>query len=158
MRARSACSPGGAASSAKARRASERSHSPRRAIHAAELLLDRRELPLLRRGGGALVARERAGVVPHERAQVADALVQAGGVGRAERQRRLEVLQRVGVGVQRRGVFRGEAVLLRGLRLLAGEAQVLSDEGRVLAARADSTCAAATRPCSSRRRARPVWS
>ena len=92
-----------------------------------------------------------------QRAQVADALVRAGDVGVAERERRVEVVQRVGVRVQRGGVLGGERGTARPPpRVVAGEAQVLGDERGALAGAGAAHSAAATRRCSSRRRARLV--
>ena len=50
-------------------------------------------------GGRGVVARERAGVVAEQRAQVADPLVHRRGVGMAQGQGRLEMLERVGMRV-----------------------------------------------------------
>ena len=74
-------------------------------VHVAQLVLDRCERRRLALGGGAFVARESAAVVAEQGAQVADALVQSAGVRVAQRERRLEVLERVGVSVQRRGML-----------------------------------------------------
>ena len=82
-------------------------------VHVAQLVLDRRERRRLALGGGAFVARQSAAVVAEQGAHVADALMQFAGVRVAQGERRLEMLERVGVSVQRRGMLRGEAVAAR---------------------------------------------
>ena len=99
----------------------------------AELVLDRRASGRLGERRGGAERRQRADVVAHQRAQVADALVRAGRVGIAERERGVEVVQRVGVGVQRRRLLGRRAVLRRRGDVVAGEAQVLGDERGALA-------------------------
>ena len=53
----------------------------------------------------------------------------------AQRQRRLEMLERVGVREQRRRVLGGEDVLVGRRCIVAGQAQVLGDERRARAVR-----------------------
>ncbi len=79
-------------------------------------------------------------------------------VGVAERERRLQVFEGVGVGVERRGVVGGEPVVLGGAGLVAGQAQVLGHERCPFAGGRGPDNAAATRACSSCRRASAVRS
>ena len=134
MRARRPRSSAGAASRAARKRASAQLPFAAAMVHTAQLVLDRCERRRLALGGRALVARQSAAVVAEQGAHVADALVQSAGVRAAQGQRRLEMLERVGVSVQRRGMLRGELVALRCARVIAGQPQVRSDEGRALLA------------------------
>jgi len=58
--------------------------------------------------------------------------VSAGGVGIAERERRVEVNQSVGVREQPRCMLGGDAVVQRRRAVVTGKAQVLGDERGVL--------------------------
>jgi hypothetical protein len=99
-------------------------------VDATQLVLDRCERRGLGLGCRAFVTRQSAAVIAEQSLHVADPLVQSGGVRVAQGERGLEMLERVGVSVQRCGMLRGEAVVLRRARVIAGQAQVRSDEGR----------------------------
>src|SRR5829696_10056351 len=99
-------------------------------MHAAELVLDCRDRRRLALGGGALVAGQSAAVVAEKRTQVAHSLVYAGDIRITQGECRLEVRERIGVSVQRRGVLRSETVVLGRAQVISGQTQVLSDERR----------------------------
>ena len=73
-----------------------------------------------------------------------------------ERERGVEVVERVTEREHRRRVLGRDPVLLGGARVVAGLAQMLSRGRR--APPPERSSASATRRCSSRRRARPVCS
>jgi len=83
--------------------------------------------------------------------------VHAGGVRIAEGERRLEVLERVGMSVKRRGVLRSPAVTLGRAQVVSGQVQVLGNERRALTVRSPprrqrsrDTSVEQAAPCQSR--------
>ena len=117
-----------------------------------EPVLDRADAVRRRVRRGRLVGGERGAVLALQRLQVADRGVQRRRLRIPDRQRRAQVLERLGVGEQRPRVLGGAAVGGGRLGVAPRQAEVAGDLG------IRPSSASATRPCRSRRRARPVSS
>ena len=103
-------------------------------MHSAQLVLQPTGGGTIVVGAGGRIGRERVLVGAPQGVQVGDRLLQRGGVGIAERDRRLEVRDRLERGAQRARVLGGGDVRERGRRVISGELEVASDDRRVVTA------------------------
>src|SRR5262249_18016361 len=111
-------------------------------VDACNLLLQHRDGFGRAQGSRRFVPRQRPGVLTEQGVKVADGLVQRGRAGVTKSERRLKVLEGLGIGVEGTGAAASLAIILRGLVLAACGKVMYGDATGQRKGLASATCAA----------------